>query len=461
MRLWFLGAARTVTGSMHLLEVEGKRILLDCGLFQGHRQEAFTRNQTFPFDPKQIDGLILSHAHIDHSGNIPTLVKHGFRGDIYATFATRDLCGAMLLDSAHIQEQDAIYVNRHKRSQDRVEPLYEVRDAVQSLTYFKGVGYRRPFILNQGVTVEFFDAGHILGSAITVITITEQNRAVRLVFTGDLGRKGLPIIRDPEPVGDIDYLISESTYGGRIRAPDEDIERELEDVVVRTARRGGKVIIPAFSVGRTQEVVYTLHRLFNAKRIPDIPIYVDSPLAVNVTEVFRLHPECFDEEISALLLSEKDAFGFGRLQYTRKVEDSKRLNDLRMPCIIISASGMCETGRILHHLKNGIEDSRNTILIVSFQADGTLGHRLVEGAHEVRIFGEPYTRRAEVAVINGFSAHADRNGLLDWIGRVGDQLKRVFLVHGNLDQSEALAGGIRAARTCEVTIPERGEWSEV
>ncbi|MBI4550892.1 MAG: MBL fold metallo-hydrolase [Candidatus Latescibacteria bacterium] len=461
MRLWFFGAARTVTGSMHLLEAAGKRILLDCGLFQGHRQEAFERNRSFPFDPSQVDCLILSHAHIDHSGNIPTLVKQGFRGDIYATFATRDLCGAMLLDSAHIQEQDAEYVNRRKKPSERVAPLYGVRDAVDSLTYFKGVGYHRSFMPNPGVTVEFLDAGHILGSAITVITVTEQSRTTRLVFTGDLGWKGMPLIRDPESVADADSLICESTYGGRVRHPAEDIERELEEVIVRTAGRGGKVIIPAFAVGRTQEVVYTLHRLFNAKRLPDLPIYVDSPLAVNVTSIFRLHPECFDEETCRLLLSEGDPFGFGRLRYTRTVEESKRLNDLRLPCVIISASGMCETGRVLHHLKNNIEDARNTILIVSFQADGTLGRKLVDRAPDVRIFGESYTRRADVAVINGFSAHADRNGLLDWISGVGTQLKRVFLVHGNPDQAEALADGIRAVRSCAVTIPERGEWVDL
>lgn len=458
MRLTFLGAARTVTGSMHLLEVNGKKILMDCGLFQGRRQEADERNRTFPFDPGSIDCVLLSHAHIDHSGNLPNLVKCGFRGDIYSTFATRDLCGAMLLDSGHIQEKDTEYLNRRRKKKEiAVEPLYTIRDAVESLKLFRGVGYHRAFMPAPGVTVEFLDAGHILGSTITVMTLTEQGRTVRLVFTGDLGRNGLPVIRDPEHVLEADYLICESTYGGRERHPAPDVEDELAEVIVRTAQRGGKIIIPAFSVGRTQEIVYSLHQLCDAGRIPDIPIYVDSPLSTNVTDVFRLHPECFDEETCALLLSSGDPFGFGRLRYTRDVEESKKLNNSPMPCVIISASGMCETGRIVHHLKNNIEDWKNTVLIVSYQAEHTLGKRLVDLAKEVRIFGEMYTRRADVTVINGFSAHADRNELLTWVRRIDGGLRQVFLVHGDPDQSEALADSIRAERDCRVTIPERGE----
>jgi metallo-beta-lactamase family protein len=456
--LTFYGAARTVTGSMHLVEVDGLRILLDCGLFQGHRKEAFERNRTFPFDPASIDCVLLSHAHIDHAGNLPTLVKNGFRGDIYTTFASRDLCGAMLLDSAHIQEKDAEYLNRHRNHRKEVaEPLYTLRDAVESLRYFRGVGYHRPFTPGPGVTVEFLDAGHILGSAITVCTIVRRHRSLRLVFTGDLGRKGLPVIRDPERVTAADYLISESTYGGRARHAPADVEQELLEVIVRTAGRGGKVIIPAFSVGRTQEIVYTLHQLTLKESIPDLPIFVDSPLSASVTDIFRLHPECFDEDTGRLLLNAGDPFGFHRLQYTRDVEESKRINGLRMPCVIIAASGMCETGRVLHHLKNTVEDPRNTVLIVSYQAEGTLGKRLVDRAEEIRIFGEPYTRRAEVAVINGFSAHADRHELLSWIDGIDGGLRQVFLVHGDLDQAEALAQGIQANRTCRITIPERGE----
>jgi metallo-beta-lactamase family protein len=457
MKLTFLGAAQTVTGSMHLLEVNGHRLLLDCGLYQGHRREAFERNRGFPFDPDTIDALILSHAHIDHSGNIPSLVRHGFRGEIFTTSATRDLCGTMLLDSAHIQEKDAEYLNKRHKHGTKVEPLYTMRDAVASLAFFHGVSYHRPFTPIPGVTAEFLDAGHILGSAITIMDINEEGRETRLVFTGDLGRDGLAVIRDPERVYKADYLISESTYGGRSRHPADDIEQELQDVVTHTARKGGKVIIPAFSVGRTQEIVYNLHQLADAGRIPEIPIFVDSPLSTNVTEVFRHHADCYDEETCKLLQDSGDPFGFGLLHYTRDVDESKRLNNTNVPCVIISASGMCETGRILHHLKNAITEPKNTILIVSFQAEGTLGQRLVERQQQVSIFGHQYTRRAEVAVINGFSAHADKDELLAWMANFDDDLKRVFLVHGNLDQAEMLAGGIKEQREVPVTIPARGD----
>lgn len=458
MELTFIGGARTVTGSMHLLEINDKKILLDCGLFQGRRQEAFERNRSFPFDPASIDCLILSHAHIDHSGNIPSLVKSGFHGDIYTTFATRDLCGAMLLDSARIQEKDTEHINRRQKrvGNNQVAPLYTVQDAVKSLTYFHAVGYQHAFTPAPGIIVEFLDAGHILGSAITVMRLKEGEQVTRLVFTGDLGRDGLPVIRDPEHVHEADYLICESTYGGRERHPSPDVERELEEVVVRTVQRSGKVIIPAFSVGRTQEIVHALHQLCQEGRCPDIPIYVDSPLSASVTNVFRLHPECFDEETLTLLLDSGDPFGFERLRYTRDVEESKQLNNMKDSCVIISASGMCETGRILHHLRNNIEDPRNTVLIVSYQAENTLGRRLVNQEPEVRIFGETHHRRAEVVVMNGFSAHADRNELLSWIGNIDTGLQEIFLVHGELDQAEKLAEDIHRDRTCRVTIPERG-----
>ncbi|MSS71698.1 MAG: MBL fold metallo-hydrolase [Candidatus Latescibacteria bacterium] len=460
MQISFLGAARTVTGSMHLLEVAGRRILLDCGLFQGPRKEAFERNRRFPFDPKSIDAVVLSHAHIDHSGNLPTLVRAGFQGDIHATFATRDLCGAMLLDSAHIQESDVAYVNKRRGRQGKApfEPLYTTPDAVRALTLFRGVGYDRAFPVTPEVTATFHDAGHILGSAITELTIQEPKKGpVTLVFTGDLGRKGMPILRDPTTLSRADLLISESTYGGRVHPADEDVEGELEEILRRTAGRGGKVIIPAFAVGRTQEVVYHLHRLCKAGRIPDMPVYVDSPLAVNVTEVFRLHPECFDEETRAFILSEEDPFGFQRLHYVRKAEASKALNQIRVPCVIVSASGMCEAGRILHHLANTVEDGRNTVLIVGFQAQGTLGRRLVDRDPVVRILGKEYQRRAEVCVLNGLSGHADRNGLLEWIGNVNGSLRHIFLVHGDPNQSEALAGTLRERKACPVTVPTPGE----
>lgn len=459
MRISFLGAARTVTGSMHMLEVSGRKILLDCGLYQGPRKEAFERNRTFPFDPKSIEAVVLSHAHIDHSGNLPTLVRAGFRGEIHATFATRDLCGAMLPDSAHIHESELEHVNKRRAKQRKVlfEPLYTMADSLRTLTLFRGVGYERSFQVTPEVTATFFDAGHILGSAITQLDLREPGMAPRtLVFTGDLGRNGLPVLRNPTPLSRADLLIAESTYGGRLRHPEEDVAKELEDVLKRTAGRGGKVVIPAFAVGRTQEVVFLLHRLCEEGRIPDIPIYVDSPLAVNVTEIFRLHPECFDEETRGFWLNGNDPFGFRRLRYVRSVEESKSLNNLRVPCVIISASGMCEVGRILHHLINTVEDSRNTVLIVGFQAQGTLGKRLVDRERVVRILGEEYRRKAEVYVINGLSGHADRTGLLEWIGNVNGSLKRIFLVHGDPDQSEALARTLRETKSCPVEVPAPG-----
>ncbi len=459
MKLRFMGAVRTVTGSMHLLTVNGSNILLDCGLFQGRRQEAFERNRNLPFQAGDVDVLILSHAHIDHSGNIPSLVKSGFQGNIFATFATRDLCAAMLRDSAHIQEQDVEYVNKKRARQGLppVEPLYSTQDATGSLQYFIGVGYDRTFGVAPGVKATFHDAGHILGSAITVLDIEEDGRQCRLAFSGDLGRKNMPILRDPSPIHDVDYLIIESTYGNRQHESPAEAQAALRRVVAETYRRGGKVIIPAFSVGRTQEIVYTLHRLIETRQIPELPIFVDSPLSVNVTEVFRLHPECYDEETARFILSDRhpDPFGFKRLRYIRDVEDSKELHFLREPAIIISASGMCEAGRILHHLKNNIEDSRNTILIVGWQAPDTLGRKLVEHWEKVRIFGEEYQVKAEVEVINGYSAHADRGELLDYVRPLhSGRLKQVFVVHGEEEASLALADGLRELGVPDVVVPE-------
>jgi metallo-beta-lactamase family protein len=466
MKIQFLGAVRTVTGSMHLLTVNGARILLDCGLFQGRRQESLERNRNLPFDASTIDALILSHAHIDHSGNIPTLVKHGFQGNVYATPASRDLCAAMLLDSAHIQEYDARYVNkqRAKKGLPPVEPLYTVEDATHSLQHMVSIGYDRPWPVTPDATLTFRDAGHILGSAISVLDIEEPSQKRRLVFTGDLGRKGAPILRDPQPVENVDYLIIESTYGDRLHGPIESTDRALRDVIISTYQQGGKVIVPAFSVGRTQELVYALHRLTKAKKIPELPIFVDSPLSVNVTEIFRLHPECYDEELRQFLASgdQRDAFGFYRLTYIRSVEDSKELNFLRQPAIIISASGMCEAGRILHHLKNNIEDPRNTVLIVGWQAPYTLGKRLVDREPMVKIFGEEYRLRARVEIIDGFSAHADREGLLEYGRQINSsRLKVVFVVHGEEPSSLALADGLSHLGIMSVIVPSQGEEHEL
>jgi metallo-beta-lactamase family protein len=462
MKLQFWGAARTVTGSMHLLTVNGTRILLDCGLFQGKRKESFERNRNLPFDPRTIDVMILSHAHIDHSGNIPTLVKNGFRGNVFATPASLDLCSAMLRDSGHIQEEDAAYVNkkRAKKGEPPVEPLYTVDDATDCLSNFVSVGYDRPLPVAPGVTLTYRDAGHMLGSAIVVLDIEENGSKQRLAFTGDLGRKNMPILRDPQVVRDADILITESTYGDRLHDPIETTDDKLEAAIVRTYHRGGKVIVPSFAVGRTQELVYALHRLTEARKLPNMPIFVDSPLAVNVTEVFRLHPECYDKELHQFMASDnhRDPFGFKRLTYIRAVEASKELNFLREPAVIISASGMCEAGRILHHLKNNVEDPRSTVLIVGWQAPDTLGRRLVERQPVVKIFGEKYNLRADVETINGFSAHADRTELLDYVRQLEPaRIKSVFVVHGEESSSLSLADGLRQLGAGTVLVPKRGE----
>ena len=464
MKISFLGAARSVTGSMHLLEVNGARILMECGLFQGKRQESLDRNRNLPFEAKDIDCCVLSHAHIDHSGNLPNLVRSGFRGDIFSTHATRDLCNAMLRDTAHIMESDAAYVNKHRQraGQSPINPIYTLQDAIACLRRFVSMDYDRWFNIAPGVRVMFRDAGHILGSAITVYEITEGGRTLRFAFTGDLGRKGLPILRDPALVSDLDYYMTESTYGNRLHGGVQEAETKLRQVVNRTFERGGRVIIPAFAVGRTQEIVYDLHHLSEARKIPRLPVYVDSPLAIDVTEVFRLHQECYDEETNALMAARNDPFGFAALHYVRTVEESKDLNYDRRPMVIISASGMCEAGRILHHLKNNIQDARNTILIVGFQAENTLGRRLVEGAERVKIFGDEYERKAEIAVIDGYSAHADRDGLLAYAGQIDRQrLKSVFVIHGEQGQAEALAQGIRDLGIADVRVPQVGDSFEI
>lgn len=462
MQLHFWGAARTVTGSMHLLDVDGVKILFDCGLFQGRRAESYDRNLNFPFDPAEIHALVLSHAHIDHSGNIPNLVKRGFTGSIFATPATRDLCAAMLMDSAHIQEQDVAYVNKKaaQRGEPLVEPLYTQADAAASMRLFFGVPYERPIEVAPGVRVRFLDAGHMLGSAIVVIDITEGGATRRLVFSGDLGRRGLAILRDPTFVDSADFLIMESTYGNRDHEPAEQARQTLREIVNSTYRRGGKLLVPAFAVGRTQELVYSLHRLSDNRKIASLPIYVDSPLAINVTQAYRLHPECYDEEIRRFMAEDAHdgPFGFEHLTYVRDVQASKSLNFLREPAVIIAASGMCEGGRILHHLKNNIEDSQTTVLFVGFQAENTLGRRIKDGNKEVKIFGEPYHVRAQIESIEGFSAHADRSGLREWAGRFDRaRLQHIFLVHGELEAAAALAQYLEADGHRQVTVPERGQ----
>ncbi|MEO8612812.1 MAG: MBL fold metallo-hydrolase [Chloroflexota bacterium] len=460
MRITFCGAAQTVTGSQHLIEVNGKRILLDCGLYQGKRSEANERNRHLPFDAASVDVMVLSHAHIDHSGNIPNLVKSGFRGDIIATHATRDLCAVMLMDSAHIQERDVEFVNKKnvKRGNPLVEPIYTEQDAANSIKQFVSWNYERTANIAPGVNLTFIDAGHMLGSASVLLDIEEHEskRNFRLVFSGDIGRVGIPIIRDPQPPNAADVLIMESTYGDRLHEPYVDSAKELERIVVETYKRGGKIIIPAFAVGRTQQLVYSLHQLAQKGDIPHIPIYVDSPLAVNTTDVFRAHPECYDDETRAFITQldkGDDPFGFKDVTYTHSVDESKQLNFLLNPAIIISASGMAETGRILHHLKNNIEDPRTTVLIVGWQAPETLGRRLVDHEKRVRIFGETYDNRAQIEVLNGFSGHADRNELLGWVGAMQRKPSRTFLVHGEPEPQAALAQGLKDQYQLQVDIP--------
>lgn len=464
MRLTFWGAAQTVTGSLHMLELEGGRIFLDCGLYQGRRSEAHQFNREFPAKPSTVDAVLLSHAHIDHSGLLPKLYREGFRGRVFATPATRDLCSSMLPDSAYIQEKDAAWVNRRERREgsDRIEPLYDAGDAAGVMEHFEDVGYGERFEPLPGVHVEYRDAGHILGSASMTLTLREGDRTVKLGFTGDLGRPGRPILRDPQPMDDCDYLICESTYGGRVHEPPDQARQRLAHVVGATARRGGKVIIPAFAVGRTQEIVYRLDELSNEGRLPDIPVYVDSPLAVNVTDVFKRHPECYDEKLLQYMEGDSDPFGFRRLTYIRDVEDSKKLNTSRLPMVIISASGMCEAGRILHHLRNNVEDPRNTVMIVGYCAPHTLGRRIVERRREIKIFGEPHRLRAEVEVMNSYSAHADEPELVDFVSQMDpEKMKRIFLVHGDPARQLALYDALAEKGYGNAHGPARGEVFEL
>jgi len=467
MELHFWGAAQTVTGSMHLLKANDYNILLDCGLYQGHRKEAFEQNRNFPFDPADIDALILSHAHIDHTGNVPTLVKQGYNGPIWATSATRDLCATMLLDSAYIQENDVKYVNKRRLKQGKVpfEPLYNRDDAVEALNLFQSVGYDRPFGVAPGVQAYYREAGHMLGSTSVTLDIEENGQQKRLVFSGDIGRKNIPILRDPAPVEGADTIIMESTYGGRFHEPPDEARAKLKAAIIEVSQNRGKLIIPAFAVGRTQEIVYALHELLANNEIPPLDIFVDSPLAVNATEIFRLHPELYDQETRDFLTDSRsrDPFGFEGVTYIRDVAASKALNNLNQPAVIISASGMCEAGRILHHLKNNITNPRNTILFVGFQAEHTLGRKILEGQPVVPIFGDEYPVKAKVMKINGYSAHADHNGLMRWLKTAQDNssLKKLFIVHGEVESATTLAQAAREQGVPQVHIPARGESFEV
>jgi len=455
-RLTFHGAAGTVTGSLHLLEAAGARVALDAGLFQGPRAQAAALNRDLPFDARRLDAVILSHAHIDHCGRLPLLVRRGFHGPIYTTPATRDLTAVMLADSAAIQEKDAAFLERRGRKGPDSEPLYTVADAVSVQDLMHGVPYRRVQHLRRDLSFEFTDAGHILGSASVTVRLTE-GPGHRLVFSGDIGRPGLPIIRDPDaPAGPVDTLIVESTYGDREHESVADSEARLGELVRRVAGRGGKMLIPAFALGRAQEIVYALHALFRRGEIPGVPIYIDSPLAVDATTVFRLHPDLFDRR--ELLLSETvHIFDFPLVTYVRDVKESKRLNTLHGPAIIIAASGMAESGRILHHLLNHLGDHRTMVLFVGFQAENTLGRRIQDGQDPVTIFGDTVPRRAEVQVLTGYSAHADRNELREWVHRLGGPIRRAFVVHGEPGPALAMAQILHEEGVEDVVVPKLGD----
>ena len=471
MKVKFCGAAKTVTGSQHLLEINGKKVLLDCGMFQGKREESFQMNRKFLYDPQEIHCVILSHAHIDHAGNLPTLCSKGFTGSIYTTPATRDLCSIMLLDSAFIQEKDVTYVNkrRAKKNQQLFNPLYTVENARQVITLFKTVSYNNTFTidgLGEDVKVTFFDAGHILGSASIIIELTENGKTTKLGFTGDLGRKNLPILKDPVFMGNVDYLISESTYGGLYHEPADKIEEGLLETISEAISTGGKIIVPSFSVGRTQELVYEISKLTAAGKLPHFPVYVDSPLSVNATEVFKLHPECFDEETYKLLASGVNVFGFENIKYIKNVEESKKLNNIKGTAMIISASGMCEAGRILHHLLNNIGDKKNTIMIIGYMAEHTLGRELIKASdkpeYKVKIFGEEHVVKAKVKILNAFSAHADSGEILDYMKQFDkDKLKKIFLVHGEDPQQENLKTILNSNGFKDIIIPDRGNEYEL
>ena len=454
MRITTYGAAREVTGSKHVIEVNGSKVLFDCGLFQGKRLEAADKNKRLPFPAEELNAVVLSHAHIDHSGILPMLARNGYDGPIYTTPATRDLCAVMLLDSAHIQERDARWLS--KKHMTFVPPIYTKEDARTITRQFICVPYDMPIQVAPGIRVTFNDAGHVLGSAMVLAEYEENGHERRFIYSGDIGRKNMPILADPWEPDDADVVVMESTYGDRDHDPIETLDVKLADVINRTYERGGKIIVPSFALERAQEVVYALKRLEMHKRIPNMPVYVDSPLTVNITEVFRLHTDLFDEQMQEVMQRTGDPFQLKHIRYIRNVEESMKLNDMDEPMIIISAAGMCEFGRIVHHLRNNCEDKRNTILIVGFQAKNTLGRRIVERQPEIKIFGIKHRLRAEVKTMNALSAHAGRSELIAFGRRFKGRAKRVLLVHGENGALEALEAGLEAEGCTNVAVQEEG-----
>lgn len=454
------GAAQEVTGTCHEIQVNGKRILLDCGLFQGKRKESAVKNATFTFDAaKDIDAVILSHAHMDHCGRIPVLWNHGYKGPVHCTYATKDLAAVMLSDGGYIQEKDEEFYCKHLND-SKMEcegPLYTQQHAIDCMELFKGHNYNDWFQVVEGVRIQFIEAGHVLGAAMIVMEIVEAGKKRMIGFSADLGRNTLPIIRDPVAMPPVELLICESTYGNRLHEDLDTAKYRLKEVVTTTAQRGGKILIPAFSLERTQQIVYDLHLLWDKKELPAIPIVIDSPLASKVTDVFMKHPECYDQEMYDEFLSRShNPFQFSLVHYTEDVEESKDLNGKPGPMVIMAGSGMCEAGRIRHHLKNEIEDERNTVLAVGFMAKDTLGSRIVDPAiTEVKIFDTFYRKKAQIEYIDAYSGHAGMDDLDRYVGSI-DGLKKVILVHGELSQMEPFAGRIRAMGK-EAVMPEREE----
>lgn len=462
MKVKFCGAAQTVTGSCHLLTLDnGYKILLDCGLYQGYDEKYEDFNKKFLFDPADIDCMILSHAHIDHSGRIPKLCKDGFEGNIYCTSATRDLAAIMLQDSGYIQERDAEYNNKNRKKfkTDKIEPLYTVKDADRSIDQFVGIAYNRWFGIATNVDVLFKDAGHILGSASVTLRIKDEHHTKYFGFTGDIGRPDRPILRDPQEMVDLDYLICESTYGGKVHQSAPNDESELLSIIKQTCvEQKGKLVIPAFSVGRTQEIVYMIDKLESAGKLPKVPVYVDSPLAINVTEIFQMHPECFDAELLDYMRQDPNPFGFKNLHYTRKVAQSKLINDTDEPCIVISASGMATAGRIMHHIFHNIGHSKNTILIVGYCSPNTLGGRLRAGEKQVNMFGRQIEVKAQIRIMDSMSAHGDHNEILEFIDNQDrKKLKRIFLTHGELERQKLLQTDMDKNGFKKTEIPHLGQ----
>jgi metallo-beta-lactamase family protein len=466
MKIKFIGAAREVTGSKHLITTEnGKKILLDCGMFQGKGLETDSMNRNLGFDPAQIDHIILTHAHIDHSGLIPYIYRLGFRGSVICTNATRDLCAIMLVDSGHIQEGDVKWFNKRRvaKGMAPVEPIYTEKEARECMELFIGVAYNRKFYIDENIKVRFTNTGHMLGSAVALLEITEKGRTTRLAYTGDIGRPVNRILKPPQPFPQCDYLITESTYGDRLHPQMQEAEAELLRVIRETCvERGGKVIIPSFAIGRTQEVVYALNNFFNEGKLPRVNIYVDSPLAINATDIFRMHTDNLNNDVHKVMASDPDPFGFGSLFYLKSPEESKRLNSNKNPCVIISASGMMEAGRIKHHIANNIENPNNTILAVGYCSPSTLGARILRGEKEVSIFGVHHPVKARIEKIEAFSGHGDYQEMINFIGcQDKQQLKKVFLVHGEFSAQTFYKDKLQSAGFHNISIPEAGTEEEL